>query len=70
MVFNYTDCHSALVCVCVCVWVCVCVREHDLVSVRVVDIVRGQRRDHRRFALTLDVHRQQHRLKREMEREK
>lgn len=50
--------------VCVCVQVCIC--DSDLVSVGVVDVFRGQRWDHRRFSLTLDVHRQQHWLGREM----
>lgn len=48
---------------CVCVHVCVC--DCDLVSVGVVDVFRGQRWDHRRFSLTLDVHRQHHWLGRE-----
>lgn len=46
----------------------VCVFECDLVSVRVVGVFRGQGRHHGRLSLTLDVHRQQHRLKREREK--
>lgn len=52
--------------VCVHACVCACVRDCDLVSVGVVDVFRGQRWDHRRFSLTLDVHRQHHWLGREM----
>ncbi len=48
--------HSTILCMHVCVCVCVCVPECDLVSVGVVDVFRGQGRDHRRLSLTLDVH--------------